>query len=110
MVEKKTYYVTLDMATHSGEIREHKEVNDSFYNYEIQATDEEIKQLENLFERLGDSNFRTYLLAHVPFINNEHVENELVDRRIQEAYQLIYQLGTEQTKVAMEQAGLVNPY
>lgn len=106
-LEKKTYYVTLDLGTHTGEIREHKEVNDYVYNYEIQATDEEINQLENLFDQLRTSDVRTYLIAHVPYLNNEQPENVIVDQRIQEFYQTIYRLGTEHTKQAMEQAGLV---
>jgi len=107
-VEKKTYYVTLDIGTHTGEIREFEEKNDQVFDYEIQATDEEIKRLEDLFDQLGENDQKTFFIAHIPFLNNERKENVMEDQKIQEVYRMIYSLGTEQTKRKMEEARLVH--
>ncbi|MFC7441621.1 hypothetical protein [Laceyella putida] len=107
-MEKTRYYVTVDIGPRAGEIRETLEVNDPNYDFEIEATREEIERLEKLFNEVGDTDFSTFVLAHIPFLNNERKENVTEDQKIQEIYRMIYQLGTPATKERMKEAGLVH--
>jgi hypothetical protein len=106
-MKKKTYYVTVDLGTHAGEIRETFDGNDAVYDYEIQATEEELAELEHLYEQMETIDDKTFLIAHIPFLDNEQEENEVEDELLNKIYRKIYELGTEQTKRKMEEAGLV---
>jgi len=48
-MEKKTYYVTIHSGGMIGEIKEHVDLNDSYYDFEIMATPEEIRRLKSPF-------------------------------------------------------------
>jgi hypothetical protein len=106
-MKKKTYYVTVDLGSHAGEIRETFDGNDAAYDFEIQATEEEIAELEQLYEQVETVDSKTFLIAHVPYLDNEREENLQEDQLIEKIYKKIYELGTEQTKRKMEKSGLV---
>jgi hypothetical protein len=106
-MEKGTYYVNVDMGARAGDIRTVFETDDAMYDYEIRATREEIDQLRLLFEQMQDIDWKTFALAHTPYLDNESEENLQVDQILHNIYRMIYQLGTEETRKKLEQAGLV---
>ncbi|WP_078382144.1 hypothetical protein [Sutcliffiella halmapala] len=91
-MEKRLYYVTLE----TGKI--HREPFDEQVRYfEVEATEEEITELEGLFDELDDTEYSPE--PHVPFQDKfgREVRN---DQRplLNEIYTSIYELGTETTK------------
>lgn len=107
-MEKQTYYVTVDIGSNVGQIRNELSLNDPNYDFEIRATEEEIHQLEELFERVEEKDFRNFFVAHLPYRTEERAqESRKEDDGITQIYQMIYRLGTEETKQRMREAGMV---
>lgn len=106
-MEKKTYYVSMDFGTRAGEINTQKDENSALFEYEIEASSEELDQLEKLFTEVGETDFTTFAKAHVPFLDNEAKENLQEDDGIRRIYRLLYQLGTKETKNKLREAGIV---
>lgn len=106
--EKRTYYVSVDFGTHAGEIHAQKDENSPVFQYEIEATPQEIKQLESLFLKAEQTELQFFAKAHVPFLNNEAAENAEEDRDIRRIYQMIYQLGTEKTREQIREIGVIS--
>jgi len=107
-MEKQTYYVTVDIGSHVGQIRDQLSLNDPNYDFEIEATEDEIHQLEELFERTQEDDFKTFIVAHLPYQTKERAKmSRREDNRIRQIYQMIYRLGTEETKKRMREAGMV---
>jgi hypothetical protein len=103
-MKKDTYYVTVDGTIHSEKL-----LDDAPYDFEIQATEEEIKNLQDLFQRAYDSDWDTYLEAHLPYHTEERQRQSLdVDEKVKEIYSTIYQLGTDETKKSIESLGLLD--
>ncbi len=107
-MEKKTYYISMAFGTRAGEIRTRKDENSALFEYEIEATPEELDQLEKLFTKVGETDFTTFAKAHIPFLDNEAKENLQEDDGIRRIYRLLYQLGTEDTKNKLREAGIVH--
>jgi hypothetical protein len=108
MENKKTYYVTVEIGPRSGEIRDHLEVNDVNYDFEIKATPDEIDRLERLFREAEEEDFTTFVKAHTPFLDNESEDNVKEDDTLRKIYRMIYQLGTEETKRRMDESGMIH--
>jgi len=107
-MEKQTYYVTVDIGSNVGQIRDQLSVNDPNYDFEIKATEEEIHQLEELFERTQEKDFQTFFVAHLPYQTRERAQaSREEDNKISQIYQMIYRLGTEETKRRMREAGII---
>lgn len=103
-MKKETYYVTVDGTIHTGKL-----LDDAPYDFEVQATDEEIKNLQDLFQRAYDNDWDTYLEAHLPYRTEQRQKESLdVDKNVQEIYSAIYQLGTNETKKSIESLGLLD--
>lgn len=103
-MKKETYYVTVD-----GTIHTEKLLDDAPYDFEVQATDEEIKNLQDLFQRTYDNEWDTYLEAHLPYRTEQRQKESLdVDKNVKEIYSAIYQLGTDETKKSIESLGLLD--
>ncbi|OPA81071.1 hypothetical protein BVG16_01645 [Paenibacillus selenitireducens] len=98
MMAKSTYYVSVQ----SGSIL--KDQGAAAYEFEIMADQREADDLQHLLEMKMNADDRTYYRAHIPGIPY-HIdpENDLYDHYLQQIYQLIYELGTEETKQAMAQ-------
>ncbi|TLS39035.1 hypothetical protein [Pseudalkalibacillus caeni] len=92
-MDKKRYYI----AVGSGEILEDKTA--SSFEFEIEATEEDIIRLRELFDEADrDSRFSLYR-AHVPGIGyHEDKNNDDYDRHIKEVYGMLHELGTPETK------------
>lgn len=90
---KKTYYVSLE----SGEISQVKSA--SSWEYKIEATDEEILQLRQLFNENYSNEIGTFLRAHVPFVEyHNDSSNDKYDQNMLKAYKMIYDLGDDEAK------------
>ncbi|MUK90052.1 hydrolase [Ornithinibacillus sp. L9] len=102
-MEKKKYYVSLQ----AGEISQIKyDNNDEFLIY---ATDEEIDELRSKINQMDDAAFGTFLRAHIPIKPyHEDPQNDDYDAGITEAFQMLYQLGDENTKSHIESIGILS--
>jgi hypothetical protein len=92
-MERRRYYVSVQAKTvmvNQG---------DAAYELEIEATPIEVELLHELFESESEADFQNFMRAHNPtLIVDELVSHEHEDLYLAEAYRLIYQLGTPQTR------------
>ena len=101
-MEKQTFYVSVQ----SGNILADK--GDSPYEFEIEANEEEIKQLQSLFARRNEADWGTFLRAHVPIVPYSYdSSNDQYDQNLYEIYNKIYELGSQQTKYQIESLGIL---
>jgi hypothetical protein len=100
--QKKTYYI--DVGT--GEIS--KSATDSTWSYKIQATNEEINGLRELFEQNYSNELGTFVRAHIPFAEYHHDrDNDAYDSTIQQVYSMIHQFGDEEAKNHIESMNIL---
>jgi hypothetical protein len=72
---------------------------DAAYEFEIDATEEEVEKLTLLFNEWAAADERTFIRNHIPGIPYHHdSENDWYDSLLKEIYSTIYQLGTDRTK------------
>ncbi|MDF9296257.1 hydrolase [Geobacillus stearothermophilus] len=99
---KKTYYVS--MAT--GEISQLKTA--SPWDFQIEATDEEITQLREYFDQNYSTDWQAFWRAHVPYIQYHYDrENDAYDRTLTKIYEMIYRLGNEEAKEHIRSLGIL---
>lgn len=102
MDEQKTYYI--DVGT--GEIS--RSISGSTWSFKIKATDEEITSLRELFNQNYSTEWKNFFRAHVPYVQYHYDrENDEYDSRIQQIYQLIYQLGDQEAKTHIESMNIL---
>lgn len=100
---KKRYYVSIQ----SKAILENKE--DSSYEFEIDASPEEVEQLKNIFTKMGNADHSGYWKVHVPFTQyHNDPENDAYDQQLKQAYQLIYAVGTNETKEHIDAMNIIS--
>jgi hypothetical protein len=103
MMEKKTYYISVE----TGQILEDQGA--SAYELEINATQEEVSDLENLFDKKDRDNFETFLDPHVPQKWDEVGSDvQEYNSHLYEVYQKLYTLGTPNTKEHIEEAEILS--
>ncbi|MCC3377136.1 hypothetical protein [Cohnella sp. REN36] len=92
-MEKKRYFISVQARTimlNQG---------DAAYELEIQATDDEVDKLNELFESLEEFDQSTYFRAHYPGIPYHHDKaNDGYDYFLREIYNTLYDLGTDETR------------
>ncbi|MEI7026926.1 hypothetical protein [Paenibacillus sp. y28] len=95
--DKKTYYVSVQANT----VLDDKGA--AAFEFEIEATDEDIEKLEELFEYKIDADDGSALRSHLPAIPY-HIdeENDAYDASLREIYRQIHHLGTLETKQHIE--------
>ncbi|MEW9698612.1 hypothetical protein [Paenibacillus sp. SI8] len=96
-MDKKTYYINVG----TGEVLEDKEALN--YEFEIMANEEEIDQLQELFEETDNTSQSSYESSYLPwrvYYNNE--SNQDYDYYLTEVYRALHRLGTEETKRHIE--------
>ena len=104
MDNKRTYYVTID-----GSINTDQNLDNAPYDYEIQATETEINNLQDLFQQAYNEDWDTYIQSHLPFQTEDRQKASTdVDEKIREIYNAIYHLGTEETKRSIKSLGIVD--
>ncbi|MBP1157200.1 MULTISPECIES: hypothetical protein [unclassified Paenibacillus] len=96
-MNKSKYYVSVQAAT----ILENQ--GDAAYEFEIEATPEEILKLEELFEERLDIEDDNYIRAHIPGVPYHHdAPNDQYELSLHDIYSLVYDLGTAETKKHIE--------
>ena len=97
-MDKKTYYI----AVASGEILEPKDMSGNF-EFEILASEEEIDQLQEMFEDSAEAQDDTAARAMIP-VRDYHLdkENDAADYYLTEIYRKLHELGTPETKSHIE--------
>ncbi|WP_199615214.1 hypothetical protein [Paenibacillus alkalitolerans] len=92
-MEKKRYYVSVQART----IMQNK--GDSAYELEIEATPEQVEYLHELFHAVEEEDNDTYIRLHNPAtVYAEDDVLEPFDKYMKEVYQMLYDLGTQETK------------
>lgn len=95
--QKKTYYIDVG---HGGISQS---PTSSEWSYKIQATDEEITQLRELFEQNYSTEWQNFFRAHVPYVQYHYDrENDAYDQTIKQVYGMIYNLGDEEARNHIE--------
>ncbi|WP_336511419.1 hypothetical protein [Alteribacter salitolerans] len=103
---KKTYYINLNPA--SMDFISEIKVPESGYQYEIEASEEEIEELQDLLTvtQAHDSDERNLLtFRHFDDDFADHDRREYQEG-LSEVFQAIYDLGTPETKQAIEEIHL----
>lgn len=99
---KKTYYITVG----TGEISQSS--TDSAWEFKIEATDDEIIALRELFDQNYSTEWQNFFRAHVPYVQYHHDrENDAYDDTIFQVYKQIYQLGDSEAKRHIESMGIL---
>jgi hypothetical protein len=97
-MDKKTYYV----AVGSSEILEPQNMNGNF-DFEIIASEEEVDQLQELFEEIDEAEDDTFIRSHIPFrLYHNDKENDAADYYLRQLYSKLHELGTSKTKAHIE--------
>jgi hypothetical protein len=103
-LEKRPYYVNVE----SGEILPVKTA--STFQFEISASDEDVRKLENKFEEIDSAATDTFVRSHVPYVPySNDPDNDRYDQKLREAYQIIHDLGQEETRRFIETMSFWNP-
>src|SRR5690242_7608306 len=103
-MEKETYYVTVDGTIHSEKL-----IDDAPYDFEVQATEAEINNLQELFQQTYNIDWDTFVQANLPYQTEERQKASTdADQKIKEIYTAIYRLGNEETKRSIESLGLLD--
>lgn len=102
MTDKKTYYVSVQSAA----ILE--EQGAAAYEFEIEATDRDLRELEELFEQMDGDDKRSFWRAHTPFVQyHTDPPNDAYDENLCQVYQKLYDVGTQETKKHIESMGIL---
>ena len=95
--QKKTYYIDVG----HGQISQSSTA--STWNFKIQANDEEITQLRELFDQNYSTEWQNFFRAHVPYVQYHYDrENDAYDNTIEQVYGMIYKLGDNEAKSHIE--------
>ncbi len=101
-MDRERYYVNLNSRNIT------KEPYGSTGNYIIYASKEEVGQLRAKMNEMYDSDFISFWRAHVPFVPYHlDTSNDTYDANINEAFQMVYDLGEEETKAALLDMGVL---
>ena len=102
MMERKKYFVSVA----SGEISQVQFGNND--DFTIYATDAEVRDLRAKMNVMHNAEIKSFWRAHVPIMPYHHDKaNDQYNAGIQEAFQMIYHLGDEQTKSDMKDMGIL---
>jgi hypothetical protein len=91
-MDKRTCYISVQART----IMENQ--GDAAYEFEIEATQEDIDKLQQLFVMMNEYDEGTYIRSHVPAMPYHHdSDNDLYDDTLKEIYSMIGNLGPKET-------------
>ncbi|MBS4175931.1 hydrolase [Lederbergia citrea] len=103
--DKKTYYISVG----AGEIM--TTANDSPWQFKIEATDDEITRLREIFDSNYDNSIDDFLRAHIPFIEyHNDPTNDQHDENLIRIYEMIHRLGDEEARNHVENMGILNGF
>lgn len=102
-MDKKTYYVTVQ----SGEILD--DPTAFSYDFVIYANEQELDQLQELFENTQEAEQLTYARTWIPSpIDQFDEENSNYDESLREIYEMLHALGSTETKQHIETMHVLN--
>lgn len=102
-MEKETFYITVG----SGEISKIRTA--SPFDLVIEATEDEISTLRELFDQQYSTEWQGFFRAHIPYIQYHHDKpNDAYDAGIKQVYQKLHELGTNETKEHIESMGILD--
>ncbi len=97
MEGKNTYYIHIS----SGEISQSG--IDSPWNFQIEATPDEIQKLRQFFDKNEAGDLPAFIRSHIPFREYHYdEENDRQDEALQQIYGFIYQHGNEEVQQQIE--------
>ncbi|MCC2684601.1 MAG: hypothetical protein K0R75_1500 [Paenibacillaceae bacterium] len=101
-MDKKRYYVSVQAGTIlAGQ-------GDAAYEFEIDATEEDVERLQRQFVQLADRSEATMFRAHALTIPYHHdAENHAYDDNLVDIYRMLHELGTVETKRHIEKMGVL---
>lgn len=103
MDEKRSYFINIQ----SHEI--FAEPNGGEWDFKINATESQVAVLERLFDKTDETDWESYIRAHIPFLEYHHQpENKEYDMRMMVIYSLLYYLGDEKTRAHIRDMGILN--
>ncbi|MFC5402122.1 hypothetical protein [Cohnella soli] len=98
---KKTYYVAVGAKT----VLADKEA--ASFEFAIHADEDEVRQLQELFEELQDADEDKALhFEGNPFVSNDS-EDGMYNSLFADVYRMLYKLGTQETKKHIESMGIL---
>ena len=99
---KKTYYINIS----EGHIS--RDSTASPWNFKIEANDEEITSLREIFDQSHSTGWQNFMRAHVPYVQYHYDrENDALDRQLIQTYEMIYKLGDEEARNHIESMGIL---
>jgi hypothetical protein len=102
-MDKKTYYVSVQAGTVMHNI------GDSSFEFEIQATEDDIEQLSELFEESMEADHDAFFRAHTPAVPYHHDdENDASDATLRSIYSKLHELGTPETRQFIDGMGVLD--
>ena len=100
--QKKTYYINVG----SGEISQSPTA--STWNYKIEATNEEITELRDLFNQNYSTEWKNFFRAHTPYVQYHYDrENDDYDKTEEKIFSMLYQLGDQEVKNHIESMNIL---
>lgn len=91
----------------NGEIS--RSATSSPWNFRIEATDDEITLLRELFDQNYSTEIQNFFRAHVPYIQYHYDrENDAYDKTLKKVYGIIYELGDEEARQYIESLGILS--
>ncbi|MFC5529316.1 hypothetical protein [Cohnella yongneupensis] len=100
--DRKTYYVSVG----AGQVLEDKEA--APFELVIRANEEELNQLQELFEETSSTDEAgAFTLEGSPMVSDSP-EDATYDGLIHSVYELLYELGTDETKRHIESMGILH--
>ncbi|GGE25979.1 hypothetical protein GCM10011571_30140 [Marinithermofilum abyssi] len=105
-MDKKKYYVSVHSGEISGEISQQKGA--SPYQFEIEADEDEVRDLHALMTRNAEADTKTFWISHIPFLSKDQKgQSADYEDTLQSIYDRVYQLGTDTTKRQMKEMNLI---
>lgn len=99
---KKKYYVSMA----SSEISQIQFGNND--DFTIYANDDEIRVLRAKMDQMHNADISSFWRAHIPIMSYHHDKpNDDYDAGITEAFQMIHDLGDDQTKSNLKSMGIL---
>ncbi|MBS4195110.1 hydrolase [Bacillus sp. FJAT-49870] len=85
--------------------------NASPWEFMIQATDDEITRLRQLFDFNQENSVDDFLRTHVPFVEyHNDSTNDIHDENLIKVYEMIHQLGDEEARNHIESMDILNNF
>ncbi|MDO3677866.1 hypothetical protein Q3C12_12710 [Paenibacillus ehimensis] len=99
---KKRYYVSVGTGT-IEDAQTLADLGDYSYEYAVEATDQEIRELRWLMSSYEAETEKTFARAGVPYKSADHDEaTDEYNAQVRELYAMIYRLGTPETRGHIE--------